>query len=85
MDQGEQVPYFEFTTVSMHGKINNMHNDDLSHRAIVRPLDETSYQIQCSCDPRHPWKVPGINPSAFAIQRSFERHLAGRTDVVGGD
>jgi len=82
--EGEAVPYFDFTTVSMHGKVNNMHDDALQHRAKVDYLDNGDCWVKCSCDPRMPWKAAGINASSFAIQKSFERHLARDGHLAGG-
>lgn len=75
--QGEPCAYFEFTTVFMHKKVNNMHDDSLRHRASVDRLVNGDCWIKCSCSPREPWKVEKSEEDLeLKIQQSFEQHLA---------
>lgn len=79
MSEAQQgpIPYFNFTTVRYYGKINNMHDDSLHHRARVEYFGERCW-IQCSCAPHNPWVLEGDDVNEMKIQQSFEAHLAHR-------
>lgn len=76
-EEGEVVPYFEFTTVTMYKKVISMNDDSLKHRARVEYLDGGDCWITCSCAPYLSWGLSGEQAQALGIQQSFERHLAG--------
>lgn len=76
-------PSFDFTTILVHGKVNNMHDDTFVHRARPEYESDGSALVTCSCGTR--WAVPIAKATALGIQVSFDAHLKEGTNALHRD